>query len=166
MLPPNIHCQEGPKMSTANILLDKYKQARSLASDNACAGSLGVSRATVSGWRHGVGRPNAAQVDALCAGCGEDSGYWVPLIESERAHSESERRVWRKLADRFARIGATVAGFVLMIGAITQVGALSNGAGKTSGNQGTLYIMSRLRPWSVRVFARLRPLASLTCGES
>lgn len=138
-------------MSRAIFLLDKYKKTRSLTSDNACAASLGISRATISGWRHGAGRPNAAQIDALCAGCGEDSGYWIPLIESERAGSEVERRVWRKLAERF---GATMAALVLFLANITNEAAASTMAVKTTWNQGTVYIMSVLRRWSMRGFAR------------
>lgn len=46
-------------MTELNILLDKIKESRSLASDNALAAALGVKRQTVSNWRNGHNYPDA-----------------------------------------------------------------------------------------------------------
>lgn len=85
-------------MSSLNIFLDKIKETRSLASDNALAGLLGVSRQRVSAWRHGTNHPDAV----ACARIADLSG--VPLakvlgvVGEARALSRDEKAVWRRLA--------------------------------------------------------------------
>ncbi|MGN6236985.1 DUF3693 domain-containing protein [Dyella sp.] len=85
-------------MSNTTTLLDKYKKACSLASDNACAVKLGVTRATVSRWRNDLGHPEADSIEAMCTATGEPVARWLPLIEADRARSPAARKVWLKLA--------------------------------------------------------------------
>jgi transcriptional regulator with XRE-family HTH domain len=89
-------------------LLDKYREARSLASDNACAQSLGVGRAAVSKWRNGGGHPDAESVEAMCKAINEPLRYWLPLIEAERARTPAARKVWLRLAQAAAAFAAAV----------------------------------------------------------
>jgi transcriptional regulator with XRE-family HTH domain len=95
-------------MNAAINLLDKYKKACSIASDNACAGSLGVSRQAVSKWRNGENHPDADVVEKMCEATGEPLARWLPLIEAERARSPGARRAWLRLAQVAATIALTV----------------------------------------------------------
>src|SRR6185312_7105599 len=92
-------------MNSAIVLLDKYKKARAITSDNACATSLGVSRQAVSKWRNGENHPDADVVEKMCDATGENIARWMPLIEAERARSPGARRAWLRLA----QIAASVA---------------------------------------------------------
>lgn len=98
-------------MSASINLLDKYKKACSIASDNACASSLGVGRAAVSKWRNGTGHPEADLIERMCEATGEPLARWLPLIEAERARSPGARRAWLRLA----QVAATVAGVYLVL---------------------------------------------------
>lgn len=98
-------------MQNTVTLLDKYKAARGLASDNACAASLGITRAAVSRWRNGGGHPEAEHVEAMCRACGESLARWLPLIESERARTPEAKKVWLRLAQAAAAIIAAFLAF-------------------------------------------------------
>lgn len=95
-------------MSAAINLLDKYKKTCSIASDNACAISLGVSRSAVSLWRNGKGHPEADSIEQMCDAIGEPLARWLPLIEAERARSPGARRAWLRLAQVAAAVAMTV----------------------------------------------------------
>jgi len=95
-------------MNATINLLDKYKKACSIASDNACAGSLGVSRQAVSKWRNGENHPDADVVEKMCEATGERLARWLPLIEAERARSPGARRAWLRLAQVAAAVALTV----------------------------------------------------------
>ncbi len=95
-------------MNAAIKLLDKYKEVCSIASDNACAGSLGVSRQAVSKWRTGENHPDADVIEKMCNATGEPLRHWLPLIEAERARSPAVRKVWLRLAQAAAMIALTV----------------------------------------------------------
>lgn len=105
---PGHHCQPVRDMNSAIILLDKYKKACSIASDNACAASLSVSRQAVSKWRNGENHPDADVVEKMCEATGESLARWLPLIESERARSPGARRAWLRLAQVAAAVALTV----------------------------------------------------------
>lgn len=93
-------------MSATINLLDKYKKACSLASDNACAASLGIGRAAVSKWRNANGHPEAEHVETMCKATGESLAHWLPLIEADRARTPEARKVWLRLAQMAAAIVA------------------------------------------------------------
>jgi transcriptional regulator with XRE-family HTH domain len=95
-------------MNASIRLLDKYKAAGSLASDNACAGALGVGRAAVSKWRNGTGHPEADLVEKMCEATGEPLAHWLPLIESERARSPGARKAWLRLAQAAAALALAI----------------------------------------------------------
>ncbi len=105
---PGHHCQQVRDMNAAIKLLDKYKEVCSIASDNACAGSLGVSRQAVSKWRTGENHPDADVIEKMCNATGEPLRHWLPLIEAERARSPAVRKVWLRLAQAAAMIALTV----------------------------------------------------------
>lgn len=120
-------------MSPTINLLDKYKAAAKIASDNACAGALGVTRATVSRWRNGLGHPEADTIEIMCKATSESLAHWLPLIEAERARSPEARKVWLRLAQMAAAITLTVGVF--------GPSSAHAEAGSISRNQPTLYIM-------------------------
>jgi len=98
------HCQQVRDMTATLTLLDKYKVASSITSDNACAVSLGVSRQAVSKWRNGENHPDADIIEAMCEATGESLAHWLPLIEADRARSPAVRKVWLRLAQAAAAI--------------------------------------------------------------
>jgi transcriptional regulator with XRE-family HTH domain len=108
---PGHHCQLVRDMSLTTDLLDKYKQTCSIASDNACAVALGVSRQAVSKWRNGENHPDADIVEKMCEATGEPIARWLPLMEAERARSPSVRKAWLRLAQIAAAITLTVGVF-------------------------------------------------------
>lgn len=95
-------------MTNTNILLDKFKEACSLDSDYAAATSLGLTRATISGWRHGKSHANAEAVAAMCEAIDEPLRTWLPLIEAERARTPADRKVWLRLASAAAAFALTL----------------------------------------------------------
>lgn len=104
-------------MSATLELLERYKAAHGITSDNAAALSLGLKRQTVSGWRK-LGKQAEAHVIARMArALGEDALRWLALVESERAHSEADRKTWVEVARRFGAI-ASVAAVALLVGGI------------------------------------------------
>ena len=85
-------------MDTLNKLLDKIKETRSLASDNALAGHLGVKRQTVSNWRHGVNMPDAVACARIADEAGAPLAHVLGLVGEARAISREEKAVWRRLS--------------------------------------------------------------------
>ncbi|MHB1271519.1 MAG: helix-turn-helix domain-containing protein [Rhodanobacter sp.] len=122
-------------MNNTIKLLDNYKKVCSIASDNACAVSLGITRSTVSGWRLGKSHPDATSVEKMCAVIGEPLRAWLPLIEAERARTPGDRKVWLRLA----QAAATIAGVYLM----TRQGIDAHSASAFA--LSPLYIMRNLR---------------------
>ena len=99
-------------MTAAIELLDKYKKTCSLASDNACAKKLGVTRAAVSAWRNGLRQPESNVIAQLADAIGEDFGFWLARIEAERARTPEAAKPWAALAKRLAQVAmiALIAG--------------------------------------------------------
>jgi len=102
-------------MSPVNELLDKYKKAKNLNSDNACAESLGLHRASVSEWRRGKSWPSEAHIVELATAANEDAGLWLVSINAERAPPGAVQREWVRLASRFTQAAAAVAGAFLIV---------------------------------------------------
>ena len=98
-------------MNAGLTLLDRYKKAKGIGADNAAAIELGLTRATVSGWRHGKSHPDAESVSVMCEGAGESVAHWLPLIEADRARTPEARKVWLRLAQMAAAITLTVGVF-------------------------------------------------------
>jgi len=123
-------------MSVSIKLLDKYKAARSLPSDNACATSLGVGRAAVSKWRNGTGHPEADLVEKMCEATGERLAHWLPMIEAERARSPGARKAWLRLAQLAAGVAA-----IYLFSRLDVHHDVAAALVYASRNPGTLYIM-------------------------
>ena len=102
-------------MEQLNKLLDKIKETRSIASDNALAAALGVKRQTVSNWRQDRTLPDAVQCATIAGLTGEPLAKVLGIVGEARAISREEKSVWRKLA------ASAMAAFVLM-GATTLPG--------------------------------------------
>jgi transcriptional regulator with XRE-family HTH domain len=98
-------------MSHTVELLDRYKKAAGLKSDNAAALTLGVTRSSVSAWRHGKNRPEPETVEAMARAAGLSAAKWVPLIEAERAKTQEARATW-------LRIAGTAASVLLVLGGL------------------------------------------------
>lgn len=103
-------------MDTTIELLDKVKSRYHLPSDYALAAKLGVTRAGISGYRHGrskLGDEAAIKVAELLE---IDPGYVLACMEAERAQSAAGRTAWGKLAERL-KSGGAVAALLLLVSA-------------------------------------------------
>jgi transcriptional regulator with XRE-family HTH domain len=95
-------------------LLDKYAKSCSIAQDKDLAAKLRVTKAAVSGWRHGKSHPDAESIAKMCEATGEPLAHWLPLIEADRARTPEGRKVWLRLAH--LATAATVVLSVLSVG--------------------------------------------------
>lgn len=91
-------------MQELNRLLDKIKETRSLASDNALAGVLGVTRGSVSNWRHGKNYPDIVQCAAIAGFTGEPLTKVLGIVGEARAISHKEKSLWRSVAASAAMV--------------------------------------------------------------
>lgn len=89
-------------MNALNILLDKMRETRSLPSDNALSHELGVTRATISNWRHGRNYPDPVACARIAEMTGEPLARVLGIVGEARALSTEEKRVWRRLASAAA----------------------------------------------------------------
>jgi len=93
-------------MSAAIKLLDTYAKTCYARSDAEIGRNLGLTRATVNGWRKGASHPDAESVEKMADAIGEPVGPWLATIEAERARTPAGRKVWLRLA---ATLGTTLA---------------------------------------------------------
>ena len=101
-------------MSATTTLLDRWKAAKHVASDNAAALALNITRQAVSRWRNELSQAEPALVWQMAEEAGEDAGAWLALVESERARSEADRAAWRNIAKRLGAAAATLAVVALL----------------------------------------------------
>lgn len=96
-------------------LLDAAKKAKNINSDTDLAKAAGVTKGSVSNWRHGRNLPEPHVVERLAKMAGENGFAWVATVEAMRAGAkQADRRVWVRLAERLstaASIAAAVALF-------------------------------------------------------
>lgn len=102
-------------MNDLNKLLDKIKETRSIASDNALAAAIGVSRQRVSAWRHGTNLPDPVACATIAGLSGEPLARVLGIVGEARAISREEKAVWHKLA-------ASAAALFIVLGATTLPG--------------------------------------------
>jgi transcriptional regulator with XRE-family HTH domain len=95
-------------MRDVNDLLDRAKRRAGLTSDNQLAGQVGVSRASVSGWRHGKNLPDEVAAAKLADMAGEPLAHVLGVIGEARAISREAKAVWRRLASAAALLAAGV----------------------------------------------------------
>ena len=127
-------------MSELDILLDKIKETRSLPSDNALAGVLGVSRGSVSNWRHGKNYPDTVQCAAIAGFTGEPLARVLGIVGEARAISREEKAVWHRLAASAAALFVMLAATTLPgVGARDAQAAVQGGSGQE--NAASLCIM-------------------------
>lgn len=102
-------------MNHTNKLLDKYREVCSLPTDMAAAAKLGVSRGTVSAWRHGNRHAEPESVETMARATGLDAEEWVLRVQADREAQVNPRRaqVWLRCAQR---ISGTAAGVALAFG--------------------------------------------------
>jgi transcriptional regulator with XRE-family HTH domain len=122
-------------MNNSNRLIDLYMQKLSLHTLNEVATKLGVTRPAVSNWRAGTSHPNAAAIEAMCKATSEPVQRWLPLIEADRCRTDSDRKVWLRLAQAAAAIA-------LMVCLHKSDGHKYIAMLFATHNSGTLYIMS------------------------
>ncbi|MFA5589709.1 MAG: DUF3693 domain-containing protein [Lysobacteraceae bacterium] len=85
-------------------MLDKIKESRSIASDNALSARIGVTRAAVSSWRNGRNLPGPVQCARIAELSGEPLARVLGIVGEARAISREEKAVWRKLAAAAAMV--------------------------------------------------------------
>lgn len=86
-------------MGNVALLLDNYKKARSIRSDNALSVELDVSRQVVSQWRAGDSYPSPERIAQIAEAASLDAGAWVLAVQNERAGG-AERRALRSVLKR------------------------------------------------------------------
>ena len=92
-------------MSALNKLLDKYREACAAPSDNACAGILGVTRASVSDWRRGKSWPSEEHIVQMAKTAHLDAGEWLLAIYAERTKGPVQKE-WLRLVSRLSHAAA------------------------------------------------------------
>lgn len=130
-------------MSDLNKLLDKIKETRSIASDNALAAAIGVSRQRVSAWRHGTNLPDAVACATIAGLSGEPLARVLGIVGEARAISREEKAVWHKLAASAAALFVVLSATTLPgVGARDAQAATQSASGheKAAG----LYIMRNI----------------------
>lgn len=96
-------------MDEINKLLDRCKDIRSHATDMALAADLGITRAAVSGYRHGRAHPDALVCARISDITGEPLARVLGIVGEARAISRDEKQVWRRLATTAVLALATLA---------------------------------------------------------
>lgn len=96
-------------MSSTIELLEAFKNAKGITSDNAAAIALGTSRQTVSNWRTKENQASPAMIEKLAQGAGENPLKWGLKIEAERTTNAADRRAWLRWSQRVAAVALTLA---------------------------------------------------------
>jgi transcriptional regulator with XRE-family HTH domain len=142
-------------MSVIN-LLDKCREVCSLASDNALAGRLGVSRAAVSRWRLGLAAPDAVSCAKIATITGEPLSRVLGIAGEARAISRDEKAVWRRLA--------TAAAVLLAVG--FSAAPLPSYARSGIAEPGeAICIMRNAASWLHRALSTLRAICRAVLGD-
>lgn len=98
-------------MTATTELLDMYRQARNLKSDNAAALSLGVKRQTINNWRMRGSQGEPHLIERMCDAIGLDPGPWLLRALAEQSPAVANKQVWNRLTHRLGY--AVSAGFML-----------------------------------------------------
>lgn len=136
-------------MRAIERLLDKARETCSLASDNALAQRMGVSRQLVSNWRKATAPVSDDRIAQLARLAHEDAGSWLVQIHAEQADGEAGK-AWAALAKRLAAAAACV-----MVAAGFQLAPAPAQAFDSAAVSPQMYIMStrrRLAAWIRAVF--------------
>jgi transcriptional regulator with XRE-family HTH domain len=136
-------------MTTATIeLLDAWKAAQGITSDNQAALALGVVRQAISKWRNGQAHPAPPFAARMAKDLGRDELATLAAIEADRAIDGDTKRTWSRLARK--RLGVALLALAA-VGAPTLPGrVLAASQAVTGGSAAGMYIMFRSRRWSGR----------------
>lgn len=145
--------QRGANMDDVNKLLDRCRDVCGVPTDMALAAALHVTRATVSGWRHGARYPDAVACARIADMLGIPVGRVLGIVGEARAISRDEKQVWRRLATTAVLALATLA----MNSTAIPTASASVGNRQVPDD---LYIMRISGPETARRFAR-SPLTPL-----
>ena len=83
-------------MNSTNLLIDKFKLVKGLRNDRTAAIELGITHATVSGWRHGKSHANPIQAEIMAKACNLNVLCVLAAIESDRAISREVQKIWSR----------------------------------------------------------------------
>lgn len=81
-----------------NDLLDRARALTGSPHDKALAQRLGVTQPAISNWRCGRALPDVVMCEKLAEICGFPPLRVIAAINEQRAISQAEKRVWRRLA--------------------------------------------------------------------
>lgn len=95
-------------MTAVIDLIEATKKGSGIPSDNALSQRLGVTRATVSGWRTGTAPLPDERIAQLCAIGKLDAPTWAAKVHAEKAQSPTERAMWRSMLDRLSAAAAVL----------------------------------------------------------
>lgn len=123
-------------MASSIEFFDAVKVKHHLPSDYALANALGVSRQTISQYRHGrIKGMDAATAVKVADLLEMDPMLIIAVAERERAHGAGERELWEKLVRKLGGLAACLVAGIGLAGApapaearfdINQVGELQN----------------------------------------
>lgn len=82
--------------TTTVLLLDRWKARYSVTSDNQAAIRLGVTRATVSSWRHWKSHAEAPVAARMASDLRVEVLPVLAAIEADRARTDDARRIWAR----------------------------------------------------------------------
>lgn len=112
-------------MTATTELLDMYRRARELKSDNAAALSLGVKRQTINNWRMRGSQGEPHLIERMCDAIGEDPGPWLLRALAEQSPASANKQVWQRLTQRLGyAVTAAVALAVAALDAVAEVAPL------------------------------------------
>ncbi|NII11357.1 hypothetical protein [Oleiagrimonas sp. C23AA] len=86
-------------MTATTELLDQYRQAKGLKSDNAAALSLGVKRQTINNWRMRGSQGEPHLIERMCEALEIDPAPWLLRALREQSHN-ANKLVWERLTQR------------------------------------------------------------------
>lgn len=127
-------------MGSVDILLDKYRKACSIASDNALGADLGITRQSVFQWRKGLAWPGDEHVVRMANKIGETPEGWLAAIHADRTSDKVAKKVWLQAAQRLGYAAA----ITLAIGISPARAAGTIHASNMIAQEATVYIMRNL----------------------
>lgn len=102
-------------MTATTELLDRYRQAKGLKSDNAAALSLGVKRQTINNWRMRGSQGEPHLIERMCDTLQMDPAPWLLRALQEQSHN-ANKQVWQRLTHRLGYAVLTGFSFLLSSG--------------------------------------------------
>jgi transcriptional regulator with XRE-family HTH domain len=100
--------------TTTFDLLNRVSRKLGDASDYRIAKETGVSKQTVSNWRHGTNTMSDSAGIRVAAILEEDPAQVLALLQAERTDSPEARKVWRRLAASLGGKAAAVLAATLL----------------------------------------------------